>query len=142
MENFYVIKIFNKHTGKRGYILQRGKQILIVEEFVVECTQFPEPKDAKKFIKEHGLQKNGIFVMILSNEDLIAEKVCRPVEKHESMFTAMNLNGDYIFYDTVKQQYYFQNKEVGCCCWNDRIQLSEFIDNQMFGFDVLIKQII
>jgi hypothetical protein len=128
MENFYVIKIFNKHTGKRGYILQRGKQILIADEFVVECTQFPEPKDAKKFIKEHGLQKNGISVMILSNEDLIAEGAARKVEKHESMFTAMNLNGDYIFYDNVRQQYYFDNKEVGCCCWNNRLQLSEFIE--------------
>lgn len=142
MENFYVIKIFNKHTGKRGFIMQRGKQILVVDEFVVECTQFKDPREAKKFIKEHGLQKNGISVMVLSNEDLIANGVGRPAEKHENLYTAMNLNGDYIFYDNVRQQYYFDNKEVGCCCWNDRIQLSEFIDNQMFGFDVLIKQIV
>ncbi len=142
MDNFYVIKLFNKHTGKRGFVCKQGDSQLISDVFCIQTNQFNTPNEAKKFVKENRLQKNGISVMIVSNEDLIMEGVGRPADKKENLYTAMTLNGDYIFYDTILQKYYFDAKDVGYCIWNDRIQLSEFIDNQMFGFEVLIKQIV
>lgn len=126
MDNFYVIKLINKHNGSRGFVMQRGNQILISSELTGEVTMFQSVKEVNVFIKENKLQRNGITTMVISNQELIDSGVGTKAEKTDNLYTAMNLNGDYIFYDNLKQQYYFDNREVGCCCWNDRIQLSEF----------------
>jgi hypothetical protein len=141
MDNFYVIKLINKHNGSRGFVMQRGTQILISSELTGEVTMFQSVKEANIFIKENKLQRNGITTMVLSNQELIDSGVGTKAEKTDNIYTAMNLNGDYIFYNTVLSTYYFDKMDVGFCVWNDRIKLDEFIQNQMFGFEVVIKQI-
>lgn len=141
MDEFYAIKVFNKSTGERGFVIIKDDKLMMSDSFTGLCSQFSSKRDAYSFIKEKKLSKSNIEILILSNEDLIKEGVGRKAEKTENFYAVMDLNGDFLFFDTVTKNYYFDKRDTGYCIWNDRIAIDEFINSSDLGREVIIKQI-
>ena len=141
MDEFFAIKLFNKPTGKRGFVLVQDDKVMVSDEFTGLCAQFATKKEAQVFIKEKKLQKNGIDLLIIPNTELMQEGACRPIEKTENIYAVMDLKGDFLFFNTITKQYYFDQRDTGYCAWFDRISIDEFINSYNLGREVVIKQI-
>lgn len=141
MDEFYTIKIFNKSTGKRGFVIIQDGKLMISDTFTGLCSQFPTKKAAYSFIKDNKLNKNDIETLIMSNEDLMKDGVGRKAESTENFYAVMDLNGDFLFFNTLTSEYYFDQRDTGYCIWNDRISIDEFINSRDLGREVVIKQI-
>lgn len=63
------------------------------------------------------------------------------VGANQDFYTAMNLQGQYIFFDNGKGGYYFDDRDVGYCVWFDKQSVDDFILKMEFDIDVLVKKI-
>ncbi len=140
MDNFYVIKLINTRSGTRGFVLETEEGISLSDVFIPNNKQFTSKEEANKYVREHKLERKGCIANIWSNDELISDGgVGKPIDK--PLFTLVNLQGDNIFYEAAQSGYYFANRDVGYCFWDDKVALQKFISEMEFEFEVFIKEI-
>ena len=142
MDKFYVIKLFNSRSGSRGYLAETPKGIVISDVLYTNTKQFVSEKEARQYIKENKLERQGVSAHVRSNEDLIADgHIGTPLDKNKELWTAMDLSGAYVFFDAGKTEYYFERRDVGYCIWYDEKSVNEFIEKMQFPYEVLAKKV-
>ena len=141
MDKFYIIKLFNSHTGSRGYVLETPKGIMISDSLVADTKQFVEQSDATKYIRANKLERKGVTALIMSNEELLEKQEGVKPLKESEVYTVMNLQGQYVFFESGTQSYYFADRDTGYCVWYDKDAIEKFIDIMAFPHQTLIKKI-
>lgn len=141
-EIFYFLRLINTKNGERGYVCIQNGQIMIADQYVQSVKTFQTYQEAQKFIRENKLEKKGISVFILDNNDLIKEasnplsgiKNIKPAEG--DVYVLVNPVNQMCFYDTEKSEYYFKDGEIGAVCFFSMEQVDEFFTKVKFAFEV------
>ena len=140
MEKFYVIKLINIRNGERGYVIDRKDGIMLsLNGLSPDVTMFENEIDARIFIKNKRLERQGMTAHIRSNEDLMVEEKgtnVRPADK--DLFYIENSVGEKLFYDSKEDGYYFKYGDVGYPVWYSEEDTKKFIEAYKLE-DVIIK---
>lgn len=138
---FYCIKLINKHTGSRGYVIDSPKGIQVAEKFVSDCVRFPTYQEAQKFMRDNKLERGGITAYIRDNQDVMKEGEASGLVKVESdqpIYFIENEIGQKLFYDTKEDGYYFSDEDIGYCCWYDIPTADKFVEAYKKSYPSLV----
>ena len=143
MEGFYVVYVIAQ-GGDKGYVCMNPEGIKIVVGGVTNAiTQFTTFKEAKEFIREHKLEKNGLRAYIRTNQDLIDMHSSDFVTYADALYYLETEDGHKMFYDTGSKQYFFRKQDIGFVCYkeSDMEGLKEMVVNlsREIGMKVEIK---
>lgn len=140
-ETYYCIKLISISQSKRGYVFQsKTKGINLAENFADYCLKFPTVKEAKNFIKDNKLEKNGFSSFIRSNSEIDVENERLKLKSgiNRGCFKIINELGLNAFYDTKKQQYYFSKEEDGCASWHDKSSVRDYVTKMKSYFPDMV----
>lgn len=127
MDVFYVIKVINKDSS-RGYIMETPKGIeLTYEGELLGIRQFLTYQDAQQFIRDNKIERHGAKAYIRDNNDLMKDNIKGVSSPKQDIWAIIDSDGKYLFFDTKKEEYYFDKREVGQCCWYSEKQCLDFI---------------
>ena len=138
---FYCIKLINKHTGSRGYVIDSPKGIAVSEKFISDCIRFPTYQEAQAFMRENKLERKGITAYIRDNQDVMKEGESaglKMVKADQELYAIENEIGQKLFFDTKEDAYYFSDEEVGFCCWYDIPSTNKFVDAYQKSYPSLV----
>ena len=110
----YVIQVITK-AGKKGYVFDsKDGLMVIVDGITAEVTIFDSFDEAKKFIRNHKLERKFKFAFAKDFQSLIDEKEKGLVSNlGEDLFYIENELGEKMCYDTKNQSTSFKNARSG-----------------------------
>ncbi len=123
--NFYCIKLINIKMNTRGYVMETKAGISIALPFHANCKKFDTYQAAQEFIREHKLENGYAKAYIRDLQDLKNEGFVTEV-KDKELWTIKLINGQKIFFDPKKEEYFFADIESGYCCWLSEQQCKDF----------------
>lgn len=124
--DFYVIRLVGDKTS--GYVVDSPTGIKVaVDALQASVRRFDSDYLAKKFINKHKLDRKGCRCLILSNLQLIDDKVAGAVTMDKDVFYLENNDGWKMCYDVKQEGYFFKKCDAGFCCWETEGQIQKFI---------------
>jgi len=135
IENFYYLKVINTRNGERGYVFEKDGKVLIADVFKYDVVKiFKSYYDAQQYMREKKIERGGVTAHIRDMEDLKKEGLISSTK--DALFTVVSDKGEKIFFDSLKQEYYFDNKPVGYCIWKAEKDVENFIKSFEFPCEV------
>jgi hypothetical protein len=131
MEKFYVIKLINTRNGERGYVIHGTSGIILsINGVHPDVTQFESEIDARIFIKNNRLERNGMTAHIRSNQDLINEEKGNNLKTPDcDLFYIENNFGEKLFFDSKMDGYLFKYCDIGYPVWKTKDDAQNFINS-------------
>lgn len=130
--SFYCIRLINK-DGTRGWIFDSKNGIKVMTDGVhSDITQFETEEDARQFIRDKKIERNGVKAYIRTNQELldtvrkVGEQGISAMDK--PTYHLENQKGYKCFYDSKIEGYFFKEMgEFGFPVWQDEESLIKFV---------------
>ena len=137
MKKVYVIKVIS--SKGRGYLVEHTQGAAIVSQ-AVHATTFDTFESATFYIRNNRIENKDTKAYVVDTETLIDEKEIKLtfVDPEADVYYVENENGQKLFHDGTI--FYFDNREVGWCCWNTKDDIKDILENAKLPFKWEIKK--
>lgn len=135
-DEMWVVEVTNL-LGRKGFVREDENGISILTGgYDMNVKYFFSKDDALFYVKENKIYKTG-KIRLVSNQEIASNYSVSPTGE---VYVIKNQEDKHIFYNTVNQTYYFDDKQVGYCAWFSKDEVDRFIEQRKSSFpnDVLI----